>query len=484
MAVKSAKTWSANCRPTGAELRLACSWVRGAALAVERDLDRARHDPSIDAPALRSKLGKLKSGIRVLEELRRLPSNGRAAADPIRIAGRDVSSASRSQLDCALGHVTSDSVAQIAAALNANVFRARSLRGRRLRMLRGRADSDSGVIEFGWIDDSSRSPTKASAWARTSAIGTRFSLIQYFNAGSFQAAYTAGAAQQATALGLTMNERDPADADMRAMIRRIDAAIADQRTRGLIVHSGVALELQPLLRRAHESGKAIVASHLIPAVPLIPSIVLDDVGTGLMLGEAVMHDLGDENSAEILLLGGTPRELVHMQLRQQGFLDALRRHRQVRARSLDGDTSLATIVEELRRKTPRAIVAFYDDVSRYAAQAIEIARMEDRVTLYGVDLGDPEIEEMQARPFWRASVAVDAFALGAASVRLLAAHLRDAEWSATQRFPLVVPGTLIRREDLLTVRDKTAAGLARAFGDLTRWADRICAPDDPEARSL
>jgi len=100
--------------------------------------------------------------------------------------------------------------------------------------------------------------------------------------------------------------------------------------------------------------------------------------------------------------------------------------------------------------------------------------MEDRIALYGVDLGDPEIEEMQARPFWRASVAVDAFALGAASVRMLAAQLRDPGWAATERFPLVVPGVLVRREQLLTVRDKTAAGLGRAFPQIVQCANRIC----------
>ena len=100
--------------------------------------------------------------------------------------------------------------------------------------------------------------------------------------------------------------------------------------------------------------------------------------------------------------------------------------------------------------------------------------MEDRIALYGVDLGDPEIEEMQARPFWRASVAVDAFELGAASVRMLAAQLRDPGWAATERFPLVVPGVLVRREQLLAVRDKTAAGLGRAFPQIVQCANRIC----------
>ena len=121
----------------------------------------------------------------------------------------------------------------------------------------------------------------------------------------------------------------------------------------------------------------------------------------------------------------------------------------------------------------RAVVAVYDDVSRYAAQAIEIAALEDRVSLYGVDLGDPEIEEMQGRPFWRASVAVDARSLGAAAIRMLAAHLRDAAWAGTQRFPIVINGTLIRREMLLSLRDKTAAGLARGVPEMVSRVSEV-----------
>src|SRR5690349_18258121 len=144
MPVKSSKTWSARCRPSDSELRLACAWTERAARAVERELERARHDPSIDGPALRSKLGKLKSGARLLHKLTRaMPGEG-PSDRPILIAGRDAKTSGDGSVDCLLGHVTGDSLAQIAAALNANVFWAHALRGRRLRLLRRRERDQHG----------------------------------------------------------------------------------------------------------------------------------------------------------------------------------------------------------------------------------------------------------------------------------------------------------------------------------------------------
>ena len=121
-----------------------------------------------------------------------------------------------------------------------------------------------------------------------------------------------------------------------------------------------------------------------------------------------------------------------MRLRQQGFLDAIAEQNGLTCREIAGSgaTILPKIVDQLRRKNrPTAIVAFYDDVTRYAAQAIEISKVGRQVSLYGVDLGDPEIEEMESHDFWRASIAFDAFALGAAATRLLAASLRVPRWT-------------------------------------------------------
>src|SRR3954471_5674016 len=103
MSVKSSTTWSARCRPTAPELRLACAWTDRAARAIERELDRARGDPSLDAPALRSKLGKLKSGVRLLNELRRAVLKVTDQRDaPILIAGRDAPASGDHSIDCVL----------------------------------------------------------------------------------------------------------------------------------------------------------------------------------------------------------------------------------------------------------------------------------------------------------------------------------------------------------------------------------------------
>lgn len=503
--------WANECRPTPATLRLAIRWTERAAADVEHKLRNAgrRSSLELDESALKSRLGKIQSGRRFLTELMHhapSPSKLEALTQPLRIAGKDLTRSARPRVDHVLEHVTGDSLAQIAAALNANVFRFNRVRSRQLRILRTRLDrSGPAIVELGWMNESAiaslRSPDTATDLRAPDAAaierggGERFSLVQFFNAGSFQAAFTAGASEQARSLNLTMNDRDPADGDMLAMKRRIDAAIADPRTAGLIVHSGQAVELHPLIERARRAGKAVVTSNLLAPPLNTPAIVLNDIGAGAMLGEALLADMLDRTPADlrrstsgrfaetggsghVLLIGGGERELPHMRLRQQGFLDVLVEQSRITCREIPGSGAsiLPKIVEHLRRKTrPTAIVAFYDDVARYAAQAIEMSRAGRQTSLYGVDLGDPEIEEMESHDFWRASIAFDAFALGAAVTRLLAASLRVPRWTAQQRFPITIDGVLVRREQMLKLRDRTAAGLARAIPDLRKKSDAIAA---------
>ncbi|MBC8108563.1 MAG: substrate-binding domain-containing protein [Anaerolineae bacterium] len=501
--------WATECRPTPATLRLAIRWTERAAADVESKLRSAGRRPSqeSDHSALKSRLGKIQSGRRFLTELMEHaspPSKLEALAQPLRIAGKDLTRSARSRVDHVLEHVTGDSLAQIAAALNANVFRFNRVRSRQLRILRTRLDrSGPAIVELGWTNESAIAALQsadtatdlrpADAAAITRGGGERFSLVQFFNAGSFQAAFTAGASEQARSLNFTMNDRDPADGDMRAMKRRIDATIADPRTAGVIIHSGQAVELHPLVERARRAGKAVVTSNLLAPPLNTPSIVLNDIGAGAMLAVALLADMLDRPASDlrrspsgrlaetgaighVILIGGGERELPHMRLRQQGFLDAIAEQRGVTCREIPGSgaTILPKIVEHLRRKSaPLAIVAFYDDVARYAAQAIEMSKAGKHTSLYGVDLGDPEIEEMESHDFWRASIAFDAFALGAAVTRLLAAAIRVPRWTAQQRFPITIDGVLVRREQILKLRDRTAAGLARAVPELKRDCDAV-----------
>lgn len=480
-------------RPDAATLRLALRWTYRAAAEVERALrDRST---VADRSSLKSRLGKIQSGRRLLGELMRTNMRPSRADEPLRIAGKDVSRSVRTRVDHVLEHVGSASLAQIAAALNANVFRVNSVRSRQLRMTRANGD----VIEFRWsselpaqlIDPPSIALPAADANAIARGRGERFNLVQFFNAGSFQAAFTAGVSEQARLLGLVMNQRDPADGDMRAMKQRIDATIADSPTAGLIVHSGHAVELHPLIERARRAGKAVVTSNLLAPPLNTPAIVLNDIGTGAMLAEALLTDITGRpptgsasgrftdtgESGNILLIGGGERELPHMRLRQQGLLDALAEQRGLSFREVPGSgvATVSNLMQQLRRKSRpvTAVVAFYDDVTRHAAQAIELSRSTKRTSLYGVDLGDPEIEEMESHAFWRASVAFDAFALGAAATRLLAASLRAPRWTAQQRFPLVIDGVLVRREQIVKLRDRTARGLARSIPALTAACESV-----------
>jgi ABC-type sugar transport system substrate-binding protein len=251
------------------------------------------------------------------------------------------------------------------------------------------------------------------------------------------------------------------------------------------------MELHPLVERARRAGKAVVTSNLLAPPLNTPAIVLNDIGTGAMLAEALLSDLTRTNpqrsasgrfaetgaTANVLLIGGGERELPHMRLRQQGLLDALAEQCGITLRELPGGGAqlLPKIVEHLRRKSAPidAIIAFYDDVTRYAAQAIALSKSQTLTSLYGVDLGDPEIEEMESHAFWKASVAFDAFALGAATTRLLAAHLRSPRWTAQQCFPINIDGVLVRRDQILTLRDRSTAGLARSLPSLTRQCDAI-----------
>src|SRR5882724_5183680 len=72
--------------------------------------------------------------------------------------------------------------------------------------------------------------------------------------------------------------------------------------------------------------------------------------------------------------------------RQQGFLDAIAEQSCLTCREIpsSGATILPKIVEQLSRKNRSiAIIAFYDDVTRYAAQAIEMSKAGKAISLYG-----------------------------------------------------------------------------------------------------
>jgi hypothetical protein len=178
--------------------------------------------------------------------------------------------------------------------------------------------------------------------------------------------------------------------------------------RRLIIHSGQ--DRTASTGRPRPRGQGCRHSNLLAPPPNTPSS-WNDIAAGRRWPECLRmcsiaqadrnarpRSLRRNRARPRLLIGGASAAAAHA-VTPAGFL-MHRRAGGLVCREVPGSGRFLKIRAARSQESSVAIIAFYDDVADTPPVRSHRARPKQTL-LYGVDLGDPEIEEMESHDFWR-----------------------------------------------------------------------------------
>lgn len=276
----------------------------------------------------------------------------------------------------------------------------------------------------------------------------QIALVQNSGAGDYFQQWTAGARQQAEALGIEMQVYD-AQADNARQATDMQVAIGSG-VDGIIVDHGLSDTMCPLINDALAANLPVVIYdvEITQCAPEAVETAQNDADLANLILGKMAEDLGpDVPVGYVNVLGIAPldrrhavwEEYVAEQNWQQQFF--------VGEFTSSVATDNARLVDAALKANPdvAAIFAPYDELTKGAVSAVRGNGLEDDIRVYGVDISTADIEIMTAEGSpWVATATTDPSAIGAAVVRVMALELAG----ELEEREVVFPGTLVTQEFL------------------------------------
>jgi simple sugar transport system substrate-binding protein len=319
-------------------------------------------------------------------------------------------------------------------------------------------------------DADRQSADKSAAAARKPAPfdkgPVKIALVQYSGAGDYFQQWTEGAKKQADAVGFTMQLYD-AQADDAKQAADMKAAIASG-VAGIIVDHGRSPTMCPLINQATDAGIAVVVYDVKVAdcAPKAVETAQDDADLATLVLTQMARDIGDSvpvgyvNAFVIAPLERrdvTWKKFVADHHWNQKFAVGKFSH-DVAA----DNAKLATAALKTHPEV-KAVFAPYDELTKGTISAIERTKLGSKVTAYGIDISNADIELMTKKDSpWKATATTDPSAVGAGVTRTLALQLAGQLGSKQ----VVFPGVLVTQSFLLKEQIKNMADLRAKLPDL------------------
>lgn len=296
--------------------------------------------------------------------------------------------------------------------------------------------------------------------------GVQVALVQNSGAGDYFQQWTSGAKQQSDLLGIELQVYD-AQADNARQATDMETAISSG-VDAIIVDHGQANTMCPLIAQATDAGIPVVIYdvEITECAPDAVETSQDDASLATLVLTQMAEDIGaDVPVGYVNVLGIAPldrRDVVWKQFVEDNGWDQ---------RFFVGEftnavaTDNAQLVDAALKADPDIVALFapYDELTKGSVSAILDNDLGDKVSAYGIDVSNADIEVMttDGSP-WKATATTDPTAIGAAVVRTMALELAG-ELDTKE---VVFPGVLVTQDFLLENEIQNMEDLRAALPEL------------------
>lgn len=273
-------------------------------------------------------------------------------------------------------------------------------------------------------------------------------LVQNSGAGDYFQQWTAGARQQAEALGMELQVYD-AQADNARQATDMQVAIGSG-VDAIIVDHGQSDTMCPLINDALSADLPVVIYdvEVTECAPEAVETAQSDADLADLILGKMAEDLGaDQPVGYVNVLGIAPLD------RRHAVWEEVRAEQSWEQQFFVGEftnsvaTDNAQLVDAALKANPGVVGIFapYDELTKGAVTAVRGNGLEDQIRVYGVDISTADIEIMTAEGSpWVATATTDPAAIGAAVVRVTALELAG----ELEEREVVFPGTLVTQDFL------------------------------------
>jgi simple sugar transport system substrate-binding protein len=294
----------------------------------------------------------------------------------------------------------------------------------------------------------------------------KIALVQYSGAGDYFEQWTKGAAEQADAVGFSMQRYD-AQADDARQAADMKTAIASG-VAGIIVDHGRSPTLCPLINQATDAGMAVVVYDVKVAdcAPKAVETAQNDADLATLVLTQMAKDIGDRVPVGYV----NPFVIAPLERRDVVWKKFVADHKWAQ-KFLVGKFSHAVAADNARLAADalkthpgvKAVFAPYDELTKGTVTAVEQNKLGSKVAVYGIDISNADIELMTKKDSpWKATATTDPSAVGAAVTRTMALQLAGQLGSRQ----VVFPGVLVTQSFLLKEQIKSMEGLRAKLPEL------------------
>jgi len=328
------------------------------------------------------------------------------------------------------------------------------------------SDSDEAAATTTVAASTETTMAVASAPAPFSEGPVKVAIVQNSGAGDYFQQWTNGAVQQGDAVGMELQLYD-AQADNAKQATDMETAIGTDVV-GIIVDHGQTDTMCPLINDALDAGKFVVIYDIAIAecAPQAVQTQQSDASLAdLVLGQMYEDIGGDELVGYVNVLGIAPLDRRHVIWEEYVADSPWKQEFFVGEFTNSVATDNAQLVDAALKANPdvAAIFAPYDEFTKGTVSAIEENNMQDKVSAYGIDISNADIEVMTAEGSpWKATATTDPNAIGAAVVRVMALEIAGQNADRSVDFP----GVLVTQDFLVDNEIKNMVDLRSAMPEL------------------
>lgn len=310
--------------------------------------------------------------------------------------------------------------------------------------------------------------------------GMKLALVSYISVGDYFQAYEAGVAAQAKAAGIELHifQGKENAAEMR---EQIEQAIS-LGVNGILIDHGPPEAVKDVIQEALDKGIKVVLKETSVDNPKVPQISQNDHEMARLVLEQALKDNGASFKAGYIYVPGFNPTDLRNDIWEQVKKSNKGIDEQARWGAIDS-TIAATVGNQTSaalRAHPDISVVFapFDEYARGVKMGATEAGVAEKIKIYSIDISTSDIQEMREEGSpWKASAAVDAYAIGEVSLRALALLVAGQD-----------PGHVIEAKPVLITQDylnkndiKTLADLKAKMPELAR-IDVATAPWLPEPK--
>jgi simple sugar transport system substrate-binding protein len=290
--------------------------------------------------------------------------------------------------------------------------------------------------------------------------GMKLAIVMYLSAGDYFEAYQAGVAAQAKAAGIELHifQGQQNAAEMR---EQIEQAIS-LGVNGILIDHGPPEAVKDVIQKALDKGIKVVIKETSVNNPKVPEISQNDHEMARLVLDQALQDNGTSFKAGYIYVPGfNPTDL-----RNDIWEKVKKANPGIKEEARWGAID-STIAETVANQTSAALRAHpdisvvfapYDEYARGVKMGAAEAGVANKIKIYSIDISTSDIQEMREEGSpWKATAAVDAFAIGEVSLRALALLVAGQDpGHVIEAKPVLITQEYLNKNDIKTLAELKA----------------------------